>query len=388
MSIAIKSPVKMTPKVSNPKPTVVSPVVEAIAEAVFGETTPVAVKPATPVVPVKVTPTPTNKANLYDVNIAEAVKENFTKIFQDGFLVNLRISVWGMCVNLDEKDLKLDKKVSKLIKLGKKMLIEPEHLNEFKNMESKARRYVYRNSFDFPVADAHFVPKKRLSEVLTKLEEFKGEFNTLVTAFVENYDTHKQTILDNPEYADIVDVLKPLYPSAEDVAKKFGFSVSVFELSMPQAMEETNIQKLIAGEEAKTEVKNALAEQLRAQHEHSLELLEKFTEDAAIALRGKLVTMCSTIIDKIKNKELISKANINTIAEEIENFRSLNFLSDTAIEKEIAKLEVLITGNNNFKTDQETIDTLSQTLGDVLAKAESVTDVADISGKYFRKIKV
>lgn len=381
MAIITKIPTRTTPKQTVESP--MGETLESIIATMEPDEAPKAV-----VVPIAPAPIPSNKSNLDNVNVTEALKERYTKLFQDGYLVNLHISVWGMCANLDENDLKLDKKVSKLIKLGKKMLIEPEHLNEFKNMESKARRYVYRNSFDFPISDAHFVPKKRLSEVLTKLEEFRVEFNALVTKFVENYETYKEAILANEDYVDIVEVLKPLYPPVETIEQKFGFDVSVFELAMPQAFEETNIQKLVAAEEAKAEVKSTLNDQLKAQHENSLKLLERFTEDASIVLRGKLVAMCSTIIDKIKNKELISKANINTIQEEITNFRALNFLNDSAVEKEIAKLETLVNGNNNFKTDQETIDTLSSTLSDVLKTAENLTDVADIRGKYFRKIKV
>ncbi len=248
---------------------------------------------------------------------------------------------------------------------------------------------MYRSSYDFPISDAHFVPRARLADVMAKLQEFKTEFNGLVDKFVENYEDYKEKILADPAYADIVETLRPLYPSKEAVRSKFGFSVNIFELAMPKAFEETDIQALIGRDEAKEEVKTALKEQLKEQHENSVRLLEKFTEDAATSLRAKLVTMCKTIIEKIQNKELISKANINTIREEIANFRGLNFLDDKSVETEIAKLEMLVEGDkNNFKTDRETIDTLNETLGAVLAKAENLSDISKLRGQYFRKIKV
>ena len=362
-------------------------------QAESGSIAPVAEAPVAPVIPaavkVAITPAPdVTVAGLDKVDLSDSLREKYAKLFQDGYLVNLRISVWGMCVNLDEKDLKLEKKVSKLIKLGKKMLIEPEKLNEFKNMESKARRYLYKNSYDFPIADAHFVPKKQLSEVLKQLETYRIEFEALVTKFVTNYPTYKEAILANEDYKDIVDVLKTLYPAADKVQDKFGYEVMVFELAMPQAFEETNIQELISRDEAKTEVKKTLNDQLKAQHQNSLRLIQQFTEDAAKSLRGKLVGMCSTIIEKIKNKELISKANINTIKEELDNFRALNFLDDKEVEKEIAKLDALVKGNHNFKSDEETIGILNAALSSVLTKAENLTDISEVSGKYFRKISV
>lgn len=342
----------------------------------------------TSLVPITSAPAPSNKSQLDQVIVSDSLRERYSKLFQDGYLVNLHISVWGMCANLDEKDLKLEKKVSKLIKLGKKMLINPERLNEFKNMESKARRYLYSSAYDFPISDAHFVPKKRLGDVITKLEEYKVEFNALVDKFVENYEAHKQEILDNEEYVDIVDVLRPLYPTADVVRDKFGFDMAIFEIAMPQAFEETDIQELINRDEAKEEVKQVLKNQLKAQHENSMRLLEQFTEDAAITLRAKLVKTCKGVIEKIENKELISKANINSIREEINNFRSLNFMDDSVVEAEVAKLQVLIDGNHNFKTDQETIATLNDAVSSVLKRAEDISDVADLRGTYFRKIKV
>ena len=107
-----------------------------------------------------------------------------------------------------------------------------------------------------------------------------------------------------------------------------------------------------------------------------------------MSLRSKLAKTCGTLIEKIKNKELISRANLSTIQDEIANFRSLNFLDDSAVELEIAKLETLITSNRNFKTDEVEIAALGEMLNVVLAKAENLSDVDAVTGKYFRKLKI
>lgn len=323
-----------------------------------------------------------------EVNMSDTIVVNkdtpsnqYDKLFNDGVLVKIRISVWGMGAQLSREDLGLETQIPKVFKLGKKMLIEPEHLNEFKNLESKARRYLYRNSYDFPISEAHFVPKSRYSEVIADLQAFKVEFETLVDKFIEKYPEYKEEVLTN--YPDIADVLRPCYPEASDIKNKFGFSTQSFEISKPREFSETDIQKFLKKGEVKDEVKKRVETQLKSQYEDSVKQLEEFANNAIISLRSKLVNMCKLILSKIEKKELISKANLNTIKEEIANFRALNFLNDTAVAAEVNKLSTLVEGKHNFKTDQESIDALVAALNSVYQKAATISDVGVVSKAYF-----
>ena len=325
--------------------------------------------------------------NVDSVNISDALRERYNKLFQDGYLVNIHVSVWGMSANLSEDDLKIQK-VSKFIKLGKKMLIDPEQLNVFKNIESKGRRYLYKNSYDFPIADAHFVPKKRLSAVFDHLDEIRGEFYAQKRDFLANYETYKEAVLEHEEYKDIKEVLRSLYPTVADLEHKFAFSTSVFELTMPRALEETNIQDLISRDQAEVEVKKKLEAQLADQHRRSLQQIDRFAEDAVQSLRGQLFSACEAITQKIKSGEIVSKSNISSIKAEIANFHALNFLDDTAVSSEIERLEKLLDGAHNFKTDKNAVATLDQALKCVMDKTDKFSDVSTIRGKYFRKFNV
>lgn len=317
-------------------------------------------------------PEPSPKNDIDTVEVTEELNSRYSKLFTDGYLVNIHVSVWGMSANLSEEDLKIEK-VSKFIKLGKKMLIDPEHLNVFKNQESKSRRYLYKNSYDFPISDAHFVPKKRLADVLAQLEIFKQEFNTLVDLFLANYEIYKDAVLEHKDYKDIADLLRPLYPDVGVLKKKFGFSISVFELAMPRAFESVNAEEM-----------EKLNTALRGQHERSLEQLEQFVEDSAVSLRAQLSIMCNTILKKIDTQELISKANLNTIKTEIDNFYSLNFLNDTTVAKAVGELETLVNENRNFKTDEENVKLLRTALINVLDKVSGSADIADLRTSYFK----
>ncbi len=321
-----------------------------------------------------------------NIKPSEAIKGYYDKLFQDGFLVNLHISIWGMGAKLSKEDLGIKVAVPKIIKLGKKMLIDPKHFNDFKSHEGKARRFLYQNAYPFAIADAHFVPKLKLLDVLTKLDKFKTEFGEAVDSFIANYLTYKQEALDT--YPELADILRPLYPPVTELKNKFGYSVMTYELTMPRELGVVDIQTLIDRSEAKDEVKKKLEDQMAEQYVAAMDKLTQFTEDAAQALRQQISGVCQEIIDKIKRKEIISKTNIATIKEEIVNFRSLNFLDDSVVEAEIDKLEALIDGRHNFKTDQETIASLNTALCGVLKTAAETSDLSGISGTYFRAIKL
>ncbi len=319
-------------------------------------------------------------------NLTDSVRAYYDKLFQDGFLVSVHVSKWGMSTNLSKEDIEYNKKIPEIFRLGKKMLINPKHLNDFMKIESRARRYLDSNSYDFPAGDAHFVPKKKVVEVLTKLEDIRLEFNKLKDSFIEKYEEYKEEVLK--DYPLQADSLRPCYPHKDLVGGKFSFSVSMYEIHMPKELSTVDIQTLIDRDQAKEEVKKKLEVQLENHYKESLVKLESFTEESAKLLRGQMVTMCHSVIDKIKKGEVVSKANIKSIREEIGNFRSLNFLDDKVVEQQINNLEKVVSGNVNYKTDKEALEELNTALVGVLEKANNLNDLDTLTGTYFRAIKL
>lgn len=321
--------------------------------------------------------------------LTETLKNYYDRLFQDGYLVSVHVSKWGMGTQLNKDDLNIDA-VPKLFKLGRKMLIDPKHLNAFSSIEGKARRYLYSNSYDFPVAEAHFVPKRKMPEVIEKLNRFRLEYQELVDEFIVNYDEYKQAVLD--EYPDLVDMLTPLYPAKATLPEKFGFRYSIFELSIPRKFDEVDIKAVYTREEAlseaKAEAKEEVDRELAVQYRQSMEQLTKFTEEAAKALRSQIVTLCQNIIGKIERKEILTRLTFNNVREEINNFRSLNFLDDQAVEAEIDKLEKLVDGGLDFKNDAEALQALNSSLNSVLNTANNLADIPTVRGKYFRAISL
>ena len=320
-------------------------------------------------------------------NLTDSVRAYYDKLFQDGFLVSVHVSKWGMSTHLSKEDIEYDGTVPSIFKLGKKMLINPERFNAFARIESKARRYLSANSYDFPIGDAHFVPKKKVAEVLTTLEKFKHDYEALRKRFIENYEEYKQEILD--KYPDIAPTLAPLYPEKSSLKDRFKMSVSLYEIQMPRELGQVDIQTLIDREKAKVEVKERLEEQLAEHHRVSLNKLEAFAEEAARVLRTQIVNMCKSVIYKIENREIVSPSHIQGIRDEIDNFRKLNFLDDKAVEEELNKLADVVKEPINYRTDKEALAELNIALTNVLEKANNLKDLTAISDSYFRRaIKV
>lgn len=321
-----------------------------------------------------------------DVPATQVVQSYYDKLFQDGFLVNLHIRIWGMGVSLNEEDLDIEEKLPKIIKLGKKMLIKPEVLNKFKNLEGKARRYLYKSSFPFPIADAHFVPKKKLGDVILELDKYKTDFYRLAEEFFHHYEEHKQEVLDSyPEYRE---VLTPLYPPVDELRGKFSFNKSIFEIAMPQDLTEIDIRELMDRERATTEVKEQIEGEMRAQYEQSMRQLEQFGAEAASALRAQVMDVCETLIGKISKKELISKSNLNSVKDMIKDFQDLNFMDDKAVSSELQKLQTILEHGHNFKTDEAALQTLNIALTSVVTEAKNLADVRYLGGEYFRPLKI
>jgi hypothetical protein len=72
----------------------------------------------------------------------------------------------------------------------------------------------------------------------------------------------------------------------------------------------------------------------------------------------------------------------------INEFRSLNFIEDKAIETELLKVEKLLVSGNDFAKDKDAVQELQNCLNGVIDEAKNMSDVANISGEYFRKLEV
>jgi Asp-tRNA(Asn)/Glu-tRNA(Gln) amidotransferase C subunit/uncharacterized protein YeeX (DUF496 family) len=327
--------------------------------------------------------------------ISDTLQQYYDKVFQDGRLTMIHVGMWGMSYNLTEEDIKLDNKLPETIKLGKKMLIKPAVYNKFKTFEQKARKYLYSNSFDFPLVNqAHFIPKNKYIEVYTKLQEMKNDYSKMVDEFVLKYDDYKQEALDYyKEHAATVSIddLENYYPPVAALKKKFYFDIVSFEISLPSEFAEINLQDEIDREQATTDAKQkatkAYTEEYARQLDTHMSKIGDFVGEVTNTLRSNVAEHCTLALNKIKKGEVVSEATIKKLLKHIEEFREMNFVDDQTIETELGKMEKLLTGKTDFK-DKNAIGLLQQHLSSVIKEANDLSDVANVSGEYFRKLGV
>ncbi len=305
--------------------------------------------------------------------------------------------MWGMSYSLTKEDIKLDDKtLPDTIQLGKKMLIRPSVFRTFANLQQRARNYLYANSFAFPlVPQAHFVPKTKFVEVFEKMREFKAEFVRLRDEFIEKYPEYKADALAYyQEHADTINVenLEELYPTADFVKAKFSFEIVSFEVKLPTEFGDVDLQTEVMREQATEEAKEAAQKAYNAEYSEQLEVhmgkINEFVGQVIDTLRQKVVEHCTLVLGKISKKEVVSDSNIKTLMKHINEFRELNFVEDRAIENHLKEVERHLTGGSDFKTDRDAVRALQNSLSSVIEEAKNVSDVANISGEYFRSLEV
>jgi hypothetical protein len=304
--------------------------------------------------------------------------------------------MWGMSYSLTEDDIKIETKLPDIIQLGKKMLIKPAVFKVFKNLEGRARNYLYANSFAFPlVPQAHFVPKSKYMEVYGRMNEYKQEFNKMTEEFIEKYPTYKEeAIAYYEQFSDQINTesMEALYPTAEYVKQRFSFDIVSFEVKLPTEFADIDIHTEVAREQAADEAKQQAQVAYQAEYKTQLDThmgkINEFVGDVIDTLRSKVIEHCSVVLGKISKKEIVSDNSIKTLMKHINEFRELNFVEDKAIEAELSKVEKLLNGENDFKNDKDAVAELKGVLSNVITEAKSTSDVANISGEYFRKMDI
>ena len=316
----------------------------------------------------------------------------YKKLFQDGKLVQVHVSKWGMHRNLTEKDLDLEKEIESeptlpsFMRLGQKMLFTDEVRLPFGRIESAARNYLAINSHKFPIAETHFVTQKSLVKVLTMLEEYKETYDKATQNFLENYDQNKQKMLE--KYPDYRAVLEPYYPTAEQVRHKFSFGVTFYEIAFPKALKSLTMVDVLAQNEEVAKMQEKYAAQMDTQYKQSVKMMEGFLQESAMSLRSEIVKTFEVIAAKIQNKEVVTGTNLNTLRKTIEAFDGLDFLDDNKIKENLKLVKSLVTPGATFKDDDTALAKLQAAVTTTLETARNMSDIDTLTGGYNRHVDI
>jgi len=325
---------------------------------------------------------------------------NSWSLYKAGVVADLSVSGWGSAAKLTPQDLGLTHVNDELIKLGKKKLLKKEHRERIDQIDSEARRYLDRNSFQFPFGTARFIPYSRLPEVLKKMEEFKAEFLTAIEEFMELYPKNRAEMISEYEKAfedilsqhtDISDEekreakrrllerLEDLYPVPEKLKRKFGLDFVIFEIEAPEF-------KSLDTEEAVDKAKISMEMEQRYREKVS-EKIDLFLEDVISKLKSMILESTSHMLKRLTDGN-VSLKTVNSFKKFAEEFRNLNFV-DYDVEVSLRKLNeklLTVTSKEDLK-DEEFQKKLKKDIEEITDMVTHV-DVSKVLGKFKRRISM
>jgi len=156
-------------------------------------------------------------------------------------ILQIDFDIWSGQVKLDDPDLKLGvggKLPPKdLVELGRKYVINKEHLKPFNRLKTKARRLCL--SRGMPFMNGFAVPIQTIDQISAELDKIADEMCDLKAFFLTNYNQWiNEWETKNPEYAQAI---RAGALSKAVVEKRIGFDYQVFQVN---PINETQSKKL------------------------------------------------------------------------------------------------------------------------------------------------
>ena len=281
---------------------------------------------------------------------------NQVSISSSAMLVDLNINTWTAR--------KLDRTVTdevnhakranhKAARVNKHLLPEVEHLDRILKYSTAVRNWVYEKTLPWSDRGPRLITTAAFFDFKREIDEHKREFDTMV----ENFITYYPTLISTQAFklGDMFN--REDYPSVDDVARRFNFSVSY--LPVPEAGD----FRVDIGQEA--------VEELRKQYD---EAYSRRWDNAVNDIKQRLLGGLHHLSDRLSpNEDGERKRFRNNILEEfadtISTVRALNITKDEAIYALIDQSEKVIA--NITVDDVKESDAVRE---DVRSKVDSILD--------------
>jgi hypothetical protein len=312
-------------------------------------------------------------------------------IYKVGVVMDLTISTWGARAKLNPEDLGFTD-VPEIVKLGHKELMQKERLAKINTIVSQAWAYIYNHSFAFPFGDARFVSTNLIDEVVARMNEFKEQFDEAVKEFIDNYEQYRNEMIEKwrTAFEDILTqqigfsshikkegLLRTLinkYPTSQQLWGKFGFDLSIFEISTPEF---TNISK----RDALTKTEQAPVEAIYAKK--ISEKLDTFLDDVVTRLRG-MVLQTIGHVKEMNDAGNLGGRTIKSFLKFAESFRKMDFVGFD-VDKQLDELSKKLVGAE--KADFGSEDFKKELQSNLDEIKEKVVNSDVILGRFKRNIE-
>jgi hypothetical protein len=295
-------------------------------------------------------------------------------IMQQGVIVMLGMGRWRAEQRLVEADLLLEKMdptiLRQYIRLGKKTLIKPELQRKLNSIETSARFAIKKIALETPfglfvTAAAYPALEKTMEEyekewmgmaeqLASELERHEVEIREAYrTLAVTLFKTMKQRGSSRSYAAKYASRVTAAIPTPEQVRASFMFNFQVFQVPVPKVFSDA-VRKELLGEE-KTKLKLATAREREEQtrkmnmmiaeryQKKKDEMVDQFLNGVNSQVRQMVLGTVEKALASIKKNDMVVGRTSQHLRQMIAQFRMLNILNDEELEREVAKLETVMT---------------------------------------------
>lgn len=267
-------------------------------------------------------------------------------ISREGVLASVSIRFWRAAKKLEAADLGLkDRQIAdRLVVLGHKRLLPREAMARFALIESRAHACVERNSFPFLGGIARFVPNRNLARLNETLDGLKDEFAAEIESFMAKYEDLRESALDEWRDAarsldvpvgEFVDRIASTFPSGIKLRQRFHFDSHFYQVSAPESVQlmATSAADQTAIVQARAAIASQAAEKLGRD-------TEEFVSECVATLREQTAQICEEMLAAMKSGKTeggVHQKTLNRLVKFIDEFKSLNFAGDEALEGILSK---------------------------------------------------
>lgn len=269
-------------------------------------------------------------------------------LFEKGCLIQLSVRKWGGVKKIDKNWLAQMIESSEWMNATKK-LVDPESLKPICKVGNTARTYLNRISLPFPLQGMVFIPKEMISRVDAKLTEFKEEFDQAVTAFVDDYDSLRETaMIYLGELFNEVD-----YPV--NIWDKFSFAWRFIILDVP------NGNSGILSPEV-----------YEREKEKFIQTMDEARELAIVTLREEFASMVERITERFTEgsngkPKIFKNTTVDSFYEYFETFKDRNIFKDDQLAQLVERAQAILgdVSADQIRSNQDIKDTIRAGMVDI-----------------------
>jgi hypothetical protein len=331
--------------------------------------------------------------------MATASPPSATDILGSGLIVQLKVKLWTATAELETNDLGMKpEELAEHFQLGRKLLVPKDALDPVRQVARRAKYALEQLSHPLPDG-GRFLLAQTTPEILGALHAHRQEFFDAVEGFIAAYPAARAAMdsqwcsaartawlkADRPDTEEsfrqqFLARVAQLYPSAEQLRRKFDFFWLSYQLSLT-GLHEVSAARVAAEEEQRRQADEAYRLEV---HQRLAETLDRSIGE----LHAQIAHTFERVLEHVKSGRPLRDGSLGRLRQSIERFRKLNVFGDSTLEQTIARfeqtcLQELDSASVSSRPDLRHV--FQQGLESVLAAATAGAEVNTLTGRLRRQ---